>query len=268
MDKLLQISRQGGYPLCAETLQVLYDNARAVNVLLAGLGLPNNSAILLGVENPHEALNNPLNGYRYLYAVSNYKKRLVRYTVGTGVSLQDLSSAKATITETVENVHNTNGDIIEQVYTTERAVIENTNVESERWKFYKLEDVLEFAIYKDLLPEFRAQIANTSISLDDSYENMLCKNEKKLRVKLSISNYPGNVRVDGARTVTMPMPGITGLYQFDAMLYVNDRWYRVEAFGSNETLTLYTGNVYSSINSNPWYASSGQRILINSEILL
>ena len=81
MDKLLNISREGGYPLCAETLQVLYDNARAVNVLLAGLNLPNNTAVILGSEDYSSRLEVY---YSYLYAVTSNGRRLVRYTQATG----------------------------------------------------------------------------------------------------------------------------------------------------------------------------------------
>lgn len=255
MDKLLNISREGGYPLCAETLQVLYDNARAVNVLLAGLPLPNKSAVILGSEETEES-RVPAGSfaYTYLYVVSAGGRRLVRYTRNIGVNL---SSAKVTITETLNTVYDSGGNEIADVYTEERAVIESTDVAADKWKFYNLTDVLEPAIYKDLLPEFRAQLVNTNVSLDENYGNILCKNDRKLRIKLKldVTVQHGSVYT----TLDIPIPFFAeGVYSLNAILYFNSSNYQCEHIIINE----------SSLKANGFLAVTSFSIYINSEILL
>lgn len=272
MDKLLDISRQGGYPLCAETLQVLYDNARAVNALLAGLKLPNKSAVILGAENGNTALAD----YRYLYAVTMGNRRLVRYTTGAGVSMFDLSAAKVTITETDRSIFDNNGVEIANVYREERAVIENTNVEAEKWKFYTLKEVLEPAIYTDLLPEFRAQIANTGVELDESYGNILCKNDNKLRIKLKLvrdySSHPQRVVADTIWNINAAINfGINNSCPINAIMNANDSWWSIDANLSNSGIQLRLGQGYAQAYEDIAAVNTyvyRYLVIINSEILL
>ncbi len=277
MDKLLNIGRQGGYPLCAETLQVLYDNARAVNVLLAGLELPNKTAVIMGAYSGTEASN----GYRYLYVVTGYgnigvNSRLVRYTTGAGVSMLDLSSAKVTITETEKDVHDNNDNAIPGVYREERAVIEQADSASERWTFYRLKDVLEPAIYKDLLPDFRTQIANTNVSLDEGYGNILRMNENKLRMKLKLqrtfnsSNYLGQAVNSNTVWSGLSIPfAPSGTYPLNAIAFINGGWYSIGAFLSDGTITLRMGQGYAqAFDSGIQTYAMSQVVIVNSEVLL
>ena len=268
MDKLHQISREGGFPLCAETLQVLYDNARAVNVLLAGLDLPDNSAVILGSEiesHGHSA-------YNYLYAVSSGNRRLVRYTMGSGV---DLNNAKVNITETHYNVTGSNNTTtIGNVYTLERATIVSTSLNERGWNFYRLEDVLEPAIYNDLLPNLRTQLANTDITLGEDYGNILCKNAKKLRVKLKLAaNIPSGsnqVLNTPSYTLTVPMPiTIQGAHSLNTVLNFNDNNYTMRALLDGSGLKVYAGEILDVLapSGTTWY-SQGWTMYINSEILL
>lgn len=269
MDKLVNISRQGGYPMCAETLQVLYDNARAVNVLLAGLNLPNKSAVILGTEGYSEAHD----GYRYLYVVLNYNRRLVRYDAGAGVSMFDLTAAKVTITETAHNVYDNNGVEIVDVYREERAVIENTDNANERWTFYHLKDVLELGVYTDLLPQFRAQLANANVSLDENYGNMLCKNDRRLRVKLkleaSVSNNQTPVS-DDEYTMEVVIPAsISGAQSLNAVLFCNNQYRPLRAMLIGTTIKFYAGEALDSIaGPDTEWNSISWTMYVNSEILL
>jgi hypothetical protein len=269
MDKLLNISRQGGYPMCAETLQVLYDNARAVNVLLAGLNLPNKSAVILGSE----SFATSVAGYKYLYVVTTGNRRLVRYDTGTGVSLSDLSSAKVTITETVHDVYDNNGVEIAGVYSDERAVIENTDNANERWTFYHLRDVLELGVYTDLLPQLRAQLANTNVSLDENYGNMLCKNDRRLRVKLkleaSVSNNQTPVSDDEYTMEVIIPASISGAQSLNAVLFCNNQYRPLRAMLIGTTIKFYAGEALDSIASpDTEWNSISWTMYVNSEILL
>lgn len=271
MDKLLNISREGGYPLCAETLQVLYDNARAVNVLLAGLPLPNKSAVILGSEET-EASRIPAGSfaYTYLYVVSAGGRRLVRYTRNSGVNL---SSAKVTITETLNTVYDSGGNEISDVYTEERAVIESTDVAAEKWKFYTLKDVLEPGIWNDLLPELRAQLTNTNVSLDENYSNILCKNDRKLRIKLKLNvNTQYDQQAINVTTYTVDIPlsvTIQGAVLSNMLMKFNDVNYPVKSILEGSTLKAYVGEIFNNIvdSDTTWYHQSWT-MYINTEILL
>ena len=267
MDKLLNISRQGGYPLCAETLQVLYDNARAVNVLLAGLNLPNKSAVILGSE----SFATSVAGYKYLYVVTTGNRRLVRYDTGTGVSLSDLSSAKVTITETVHDVYDNNGVEIAGVYSDEWAVIENTDNANERWMFYHLKDVLELGVYTDLLPQLRAQLANANVSLDENYGNMLCKNHCKLRMKLRLTkDFGSNVIVTTDSTIQINFPAnIQGTYPMNLWLEIGDYLLQADAVLSGGVLTIRYGAALKQYHGfTGTTQASSIDMVINSEVLL
>ena len=268
MDKLLNIGRQGGYPLCAETLQVLYDNARAVNVLLAGLGLPNKTAVFLGAESGAIAAG----GYRYLYVVTVGNRRLVRFTLGAGVSTSDLSSAKVTVTETEKDVHDNNDNTIAGVYSEERAVIEHADNASERWTFYRLKDVLEPAIYKDLLPDFRTQIANTNVSLDEEYGNILRMNENKLRVKLKLQRtfVIGQAVSQNTVWTGLSIPfAPSGTYPLNAIARINNDWYSIGAFLSDGNITLRMGQGYAqALDLGITNLVLSRVVIINSEVLL
>lgn len=269
MDKLLNIGRQGGYPLCTETLQVLYDNARAVNVLLAGLGLPNKTAVILGAESGATAAG----GYRYLYVVTVGNRRLVRYDLGSGVSTSDLSSAKVSVAETAKDVHDNNDNTIAGVYSEERAVIEHADNASERWTFYRLKDVLEPAIYRDLLPEFRTQIANTNVSLDEGYGNILRVNENKLRVKLKVTRFIGQHLVGYDKNSAIDIPNIpnipSGTYPLNAIVLIDGRWRSMAASLSNGTMSLGFGQAFAQANGvNSGLISGEVTVIINSEVVL
>lgn len=267
MDKLVNISRQGGYPMCAETLQVLYDNARAVNVLLVGLNLPNKSAVILGTEDYSEAHD----GYRYLYVVLNYNRRLVRYDPGAGVSMFDLTSAKVTITETAHNVYDNNGVEIVDVYREERAVIEYTDNANERWTFYRLKDVLELGVYTDLLPQLRAQLANTNVSLDENYGNVLCKNHCKLRMKLRLTkDFGSNVIVTTDSTIQINFPAnIQGTYPMNLWLEIGDYLLQADAVLSGGVLTIRYGAALKQYHGfTGTTQASSIDMVINSEVLL
>lgn len=258
MDKLLNISREGGFPLCAETLQVIYDNARAVNVLLTGLNLPNKSAVILGTEDFSTAVT----GYRYMFAVNNNKRRLVRYTMGSGV---DLSSAKVTITEELHDVTDSNLQTISSVYAYERAVIESTSDANEKWKFYNLKDVLEVALWENLLPLFLERINlcyPDYLSLSETYNNILCKNEFKLRLKLKI-DIPVAQGNRALEDFHIPFSvGINGIYPLNAILVIGSIDFNsVDAFIANHVIYVKcTG--YTVPQLHPAY------VLINSEIIL
>ena len=271
MDKLLNISREGGYPMCAETLQVLYDNARTVNVLLAGLNLPNNSAVLLGAENGAVAHN----GHRYLYAFTIGNRRLVRYRLGEGISLTDLSSAKVVITETAFNVTDSNEQPISNVYSEERAEIVSTDVATEKWTFYNLKDVLEPAIYKDLLPEFRAQLVNTNVSLDENFSNILCKNDRKLRIKLkmlaSVPNINNQVLNSPSYTLQVPMPiTVQGAHSLNMVMGYSGNNYTMRAILEGNVLYVYAGEILNSITptTTTIIYTQSWTMYINTEILL
>jgi hypothetical protein len=269
MDKLLNISRPDSYPLCAETLQVLYDNARAVNVLLAELNLPNKSAVILGTE----SFAMSVAGYKYLYVVTTGNRRLVRYETRADVLMSNLTSAKVTITETTHNVHDNNGVEIAGVYSEERAVIENTDNANERWTFYHLRDVLELGVYTDLLPQFRAQLANTNVSLDENYGNILCKNDRKLRVKLkleaSVSNNPTPISSE-EYTMEVSIPaGISGAQSLNAVLLYNSQYRPLRAMLIGTTLKIYAGEALDSIvGSQTEIYGQAWTMYVNSEILL
>ena len=170
------------------------------------------------------------------------------------------------------DVTDSNEQTISGVYSYERAVIESTSNANEKWTIYNLKDVLEPALYADLLPGLRTALTNTTVSLDETYGNILGKNDRKLRVKLklnaSVSQNPTPVS-DVAYTMDISIPvSVAGAHSLDAVIFCNNQYCPVHATLIGTTLKVYAGEGLNKIADGTTWNSQGWSMFINSEILL
>lgn len=286
MDKL-NIPNSGNYPLCLETLKVLYDNATVVNRMMSRLNLANNTAVILS-ESEH---NGNYEGVAYIYTEDG--DRIVKYSRADGVSTD---SAKMNIT-TIDNDVSSVSETYFSSYTTEIVTIVSENTAANQWKFYELNEVLEPAIFEDKLGDVsyggKSQgltfNSNPSIFGDN---NIFSRNSNRLRIRLKISvsastftssdYFYFNVDSDadhfhiivisnstlGYQAIHKPIQ-TEDIYPLKSFMKVGENVYDIVSY-------LYNGKIYFKIGKmaltnlvpeNDVYSANGT-IYVNGEVLL
>lgn len=270
MDQLLDITREGGYPLCAETLQVLYDNARCFNTFFRGLNLPGKSVILLGAENLQQAGA----GNRYaivsIPAGHTTMQKIVRYLT----PYSDATYRKVVITEVEKSVYDSNGNEIQGVYSEETAEIVAADNEGESWKFYDLKDVIELALWEDILSSLNLQTSQTgTFTLDGDYANFMRKNERavqmKLKINASVSGSTNALNRDGYAVSFGLTSSLNAVGCVNVVLDCDDKTETTHAVIKGGQMTIYAGTALKKIASSDteWYTKSWT-MYVNGEVLL
>lgn len=194
MDRLLNIDRNDGYPLCAENLSIIDTNARMLEIFLANLELPDKSAIRLLQSIPSGGGFNMTILWLFVF-FSNTQRELLRIGTGSGLLLQSPQpDIKVTLRMVSQNVTNEYNTTFEDVYQHRFADLEETDDPNEAWTFYRLTDVLEPALYSLLQNHYGNLMAvlsgNLSIPIPIPNSNSeICpdssvlSNGRKLRLK-------------------------------------------------------------------------------------
>ena len=179
MDRLLNISRNGGFPLCAESLEILANNAAMTEELLKAIPIENRTAVFF-------------KGRKHvLYCLDGTN----RIALVTGLIPSDLSNCKLTVTTTTHDVTDGDGNTYSSVYETTTAGVSAATDASDRWKFMEMGDVLATNIWADHLPAFASGLASATLSnggfnaVPSLYgtNNKLKSNGDELRMRLRIS---------------------------------------------------------------------------------
>lgn len=87
MDRLLNIGRNDGYPLCAETLELLHNNVQLLETVLNGLNLPR-----------HTIVRFPYGDFAYVQTVNPASGRGEILKIGTGGTLSNSAVYSYSIT--------------------------------------------------------------------------------------------------------------------------------------------------------------------------
>lgn len=270
MDKLLDITREGGYPLCAETLQVLYNNARCHNALFRGMNMPDKSIVLLGPENLSESVA----GNRYAIvttiAAGYRNSRIVRYVNSAPSS----TYKKVVISEVEKSVYDSNGNEIQGVYSEETAEIVAADNESESWKFYDLKDVIELALWEDILSSLNLQTSQTgTFTIDGTYANFMRKNERAVQMKLKINaSVTGSTDVlnsDGYAVSFGLTSSLNAVGCVNVVLDCDNQIETTHAVIKGGQMTIYAGTALKKIaSSNTEWHSKSWAMYVNGEVLL
>lgn len=271
MNKLLNISRTDGYPMCAEVLQIIEENSRIIEHVLSGTGIPNNSAVLVDVNIPISRIG------RWMFVHKNGQYKIVKIVNRTAPSL---SMAKVVLNEVNYGVTNSLDVTYEDVYQTQTASIETAATQAEKWTFYEFSDVFELGIYTNQLPSFEAGLPMSTITNGTAISAPVlssgCKlqcNAKHIRLKLIVDIH---CRAENNSIVKFPI-GITGYYPLSAMitpLSSNSANYgqsfSISANIMNENIHVNLGEWLSGLyemNTHEW-RECYDRIVINSEVLI
>lgn len=259
MDKLKNIQREVGFPICAETLEVIAECRRVLDTSLHYLKLPDKTAVILGATDGR--------GYMYVYLEGRISK-MVRFSVANLIGL-NRNSAKVVFQSENFSVTDEHNVTYDDVYAIETATISNTNVSGEKWKIYDLDEIIEPAAYENLLSLLTL---SSPVSLDTDYSNILSSNDKKLRIKLKLnfsvsSNSITVLTSPGYKNqITLPIT-IDGACSVNAALIVNNNSRSVRAILAGNNLTIYSGEVFEELTDSIWYSQSWS-VFVNSEVLL
>lgn len=154
MDRLLDVSRPGGYPWCAEEIEIIEKRADYLNGLLDGLGLPQGSCVFL-----HYPARTPFSGKLLTYIVPASEGwldlaphgELFMLEINDNVDITTLLNGTSlhrniTIAEQSHHVYGTQAGEWLDCYKTRTATL----CEGSAYKFYYLRNLLRPAVWTDL----------------------------------------------------------------------------------------------------------------------
>lgn len=147
MDRLLNIGRQGGFPLCAETLGVLNENSEMLNNFLQALPGMVRSAILFG-------------DYLFVSDAISHTHRIMK----TGdIMTNDFGNCKLQFHTATHGVYDNNGNEIADVWRTETADIVPAAQGDAKWRIFSFEEVFELNKWQNLTNDFASLLPMASV---------------------------------------------------------------------------------------------------------
>src|SRR5574344_2918309 len=121
MDKLRNINRAGGYPLCQENLKIIADNMDLFGVVMASMGIGTKALLIPRPRSISEDLSgNPYDYYCY-YSPGGGYGAIYHITSGADIALaadNRNTYAKLIIDEVSQNVTDGDNNTINEVYST------------------------------------------------------------------------------------------------------------------------------------------------------
>ena len=183
MDRLLNISNTDGYPLCAETLELLHNNVQLLETVLNGLNLPQPTIVRF-----------PYGNFAYVQSNPSTSGRGEILEIATGANLANdavhgysISFQRAAITDSYEHEYT-------DVYEIRRLNLDTMYSQSMDPKVYNFEELLEVARWKNVtLTSYINE--GTTLMVDYVTGSPLVKvlrndHELRIRICLSVENLP------------------------------------------------------------------------------
>ena len=190
----MNINRPEGFPLCAETLEVLNDNSEMFSQWLKEIPLKNRQAVIFG---------------DHLLVCQNLQKRWVKRGA---VSAASMSQCKL-VFHTLEShsVQDSSGHDYFDVWLTEKADIVDETSPNLQWTLLGLQHVFETRLWYDHLPSFEAGLSASSVSHGSvvsppalyGQDNILRGNSARLQIRVAITY---TLRARLTSVLSMPLP--------------------------------------------------------------
>lgn len=278
MERLLNISRPGGFPLCAETLRVLNNNSEMFSQWLKEIPLKNRQAVLFG---------------DHLLVCQSLQKRWVKLGA---VSAASTSQCKLVFHETVSHsVRDSSNNSIADVWLTEEADIVDESDSSMQWTLFGLRHVFELKLWYDCLPSFEAglpgmvsvfqQVGQSSTGSQLPYhgldritrltlyedDNTMKTNDERARIKVAL-RYQGVSTAQHVIQLPLPFACPDGVrMDADVQDAATGAHYPIEAYTDGGALMLCVGRWLRNeglIPAGSLTAGCDAIIRINKEVLL
>ena len=178
MDRLLNIGRDDGYPLCAETLELLHKNVQLLETVLNGLNLPR-----------HTIVRFPYGDFAYVQTVDSTSGRGEILKIGTGGTLSNSAVYSYSITTSNMSIMDANNNNYPDVYQ-----IRTLNLSTQQSplmsgvKVVDSENLFDFALWKDItLYGYRNQSHSDMSGYVQSNPLVVAKiNDRELRIRICL----------------------------------------------------------------------------------
>ena len=178
MDRLLTIGRDDGYPLCAETLELLHKNVQLLETVLNGLNLPR-----------HTIVRFPYGDFAYVQTVDSTSGRGEILKIGTGGTLSNSAVVSYSITSSNVTITDSNNIDYEDVY--QNRTLNLSTQQSPLMSGVKVvdsENLFDFALWKDItLYGYRNQSHSDMSGYVQSNPLVIAKiNDRELRIRICL----------------------------------------------------------------------------------
>ena len=178
MDRLLTIGRYDGYPLCAETLELLHKNVQLLETVLNGLNLPR-----------HTIVRFPYGDFAYVQTVDSTSGRGEILKIGTGGTLSNSAVVSYSITSSNVTITDSNNIDYEDVY--QNRTLNLSTQPSPLMSGVKVvdsENLFDFALWKDItLYGYRNQSSSDMSGYVQSNPLVIAKiNDRELRIRICL----------------------------------------------------------------------------------
>lgn len=138
MKKLLDIPREGGYPLCAETLELLHDNVQLLETVLNGLKLPQ-----------HTIVRFPYGDFAYVQSVNPTSGTGEILKILYGASLPNANVHSYSITRTRQDVTDANNEVYNDVFENATVTLSQSFNNNQSVKVYDFNKLIKPAIFEE-----------------------------------------------------------------------------------------------------------------------
>lgn len=178
MDRLLNIGRDNGYPLCAETLELLHKNVQLLETVLNGLNLPR-----------HTIVRFPYGDFAYVQTVDSTSGRGEILKIGTGGTLSNSAVVSYSFTSSNVTITDSNNNDYEDVY--QNRTLNLSTQPSPLMSGVKVvdsENLFDFALWKDItLYGYRNQSSSDMSGYVQSNPLVIAKiNDRELRIRICL----------------------------------------------------------------------------------
>lgn len=263
MERLLNIEREGGFPLCAQTLQVLNDNSEMFSQWLKAIPLKNRQAVAFG---------------EHMLVCQNLQKRWVKRGTMTAASI---SQCKLVFSTVVNPVNIGLNNAIPDVWETETADIVDETSPGAQWTILGLSQVFELGLWYDNLPSLEAVLPSSSVSHGSivslpalhGQDNVLRSNSNRLQIHIALA-YTLYARNTSVLSIPLPCECPDGTrMEADLEVVSTGKHYPVRAYVESGALLIDIGrwltdeNLYEGFD--PHFGKLCNDIIrINKEVVL
>ena len=174
----MNIGRDDGYPLCAETLELLHKNVQLLETVLNGLNLPR-----------HTIVRFPYGDFAYVQTVDSTSGRGEILKIGTGGTLSNSAVVSYSITSSNVTITDSTNNDYEDVY--QNRTLNLSTQPSPLMSGVKVvdsENLFDFALWKDItLYGYRNQSSSDMSGYVQSNPLVIAKiNDRELRIRICL----------------------------------------------------------------------------------
>lgn len=225
MKKLLDIPRDGGYPLCAETLELLHDNVQLLETVLNGLKLPQ-----------HTIVRFPYGDFAYVQSCNPASGNGEILKISQGESLPNANVQGYQIISLNNDVTNVNDVVYIDVYQDRSLKLTSSGSIGINVRVYDFDELFEKGMWRNgIFQGYRDREYHTLTPSDQSAIASMKWNESEIRIRV-------RVRFDNL-PISSSSELIVLFNNAGVLDNADDIFPAAAAFNSNQTNTSVTAHI-------------------------